>query len=63
MNDTPTYEQALQELQTIVQSLEAGTIPIDQLSQKVEQATQLIQYCQSKLRHTEKHLNDLFSEQ
>lgn len=57
-----TYEQALAELQTIVNALENGETSIDELAAKVERAAALIQFCQEKLRQTDEKINTLFSE-
>lgn len=54
-----TYEEALKELQTIVQALQEGNIGIDDLSEKVSRAGELIQYCREKLRKTEVDLAGL----
>ncbi len=54
-----TYEEALKELQTIVQALQEGNIGIDDLSEKVSRASELIQYCREKLRKTEVDLAGL----
>ncbi len=48
--DHLTYEQAMAELQTIMQELQQEQVSIDDLSSKSERAQQLIQYCQEKLR-------------
>lgn len=47
-----TYQQALEELTDLVNELENENIPIDDLAEKVKRASDLIQYCQSKLTHT-----------
>lgn len=57
-----SYEKALSELQTIVNALENGEISIDELSQQIERAAELIRYCQEKLRSTEEQINGLFDE-
>lgn len=48
--DNLTYEQAMAELQSIMQELQQEQVSIDDLSHKSERAQQLIQYCQEKLR-------------
>lgn len=57
-----TYEQALAELQTIVNALENGEIGIDALAERLERAATLIRFCQEKLRHTDEQINRLFEE-
>ncbi|MEM6321429.1 MAG: exodeoxyribonuclease VII small subunit [Bacteroidota bacterium] len=56
------YQSALEELQTIVAQLEANAIGIDALSEKVKRAAELVQFCQEKLRTTEKKIDTLFEE-
>ncbi|MEZ5043362.1 MAG: exodeoxyribonuclease VII small subunit [Saprospiraceae bacterium] len=57
-----TYEEALAELQSIVQELQDGNISIDDLSEKITRASELIQYGREKLRKTELDLESLFSD-
>ena len=59
---TITYQTAMEELQTIVAQLEANAIGIDELSEKVKRAAELVNFCQQKLRTTEKEMNNLFDE-
>jgi exodeoxyribonuclease VII small subunit len=53
MNDTPNYTAAFEELQHIVSEIENGEISVDELSEKVKRATQLIRICKLKLTATE----------
>ena len=62
MNDTPNYAQAFEELQQIVREIESGQINVDQLSEKVKRATQLIQICKSKLTTTEEDVNRILKD-
>lgn len=55
-----TYDEAIQELQTIVAQLQNNEIPMDELSAKVKRAAALIKYCQDKLRTTEEDIQNLF---
>jgi len=57
-----TYQSAMEELQTIVGQLETNAIGIDELSEKVKRAAELVQFCQQKLRTTEKEMDNLFDE-
>jgi len=57
-----SYKSAMEELQTIVAQLEANAIGIDELSEKVKRAAELVQFCQEKLRITEQEMDNLFSE-
>ena len=49
MNEQINYTDAFQELQAIVTEIEQGEISVDELSQKVKRASQLIKICKSKL--------------
>ena len=62
MNDTPNYTDAFEELQTIVSEIEQGEISVDELSQKVKRAAQLITICKSKLTTTEEDVNRILKE-
>jgi len=59
---TLNYQSAMEELQTIVTQLEANAIGIDELSEKIKRAAELVQFCQKKLRTTEKEMDNLFDE-
>jgi exodeoxyribonuclease VII small subunit len=48
-----TYEAAYSELQEIVAALENETISVDELALKVKRATELVEFCQSKLKSAE----------
>jgi exodeoxyribonuclease VII small subunit len=50
---TQTYESAYNELQQIVSALQNDAISIDDLSEKVKRASELVAFCQDKLRNTE----------
>lgn len=54
-----TYEKALAELQSIVNDLEEDAIGIDQLSEKINRAAELIGFCREKLRSTEEEVDRL----
>ena len=58
---TLTYANALQEVQTIVQSLQEGQIGIDELSEQLSRAAELIKFCREKLRQTEQEVDGLFA--
>ncbi len=52
-----TYESAQSELTAIAREIESGTVSIDTLAEKVKRASELIRFCQSKLRDTETEVN------
>lgn len=45
----PSYEEALTELELIVNSIEAGNLPIDQLTPKLARAQELLALCKQQL--------------
>ena len=62
MNEELNYTSAFQELQTIVTDIENGEISVDELSQKVKRAAQLIKFCKMKLSTTEEDVNKILKE-
>ncbi len=62
MSEKINYTKAFEELQTIVSEIEQGSISVDQLSEKVKKAVQLIQICKAKLSSTEEDVNAILKE-
>lgn len=62
MNEPGNYTDAFQELQTIVAEIENGQISVDELSQKVKRASQLIKFCKMKLATTEEDVHKILKE-
>lgn len=56
-NTSISWEEAFDELNAIVASLENDAIAVDVLSEKMERAAQLIKLCSGKLRDTEEAVN------
>lgn len=56
------YEEAYDELQQIMQDLQDDEISVDQLSVKVKRASELIKFCNQKLRSTESEIADIVKE-
>lgn len=48
-----TYQLALEELEEILHKMEANDLEIDQLSDSVKRASELISFCKTKLKKTE----------
>ena len=64
MNNPPdnlTYQQALEELENIVEALEDETIPVDELALKVKRASDLIEFCQAKLTETDAEVKKILT--
>jgi exodeoxyribonuclease VII small subunit len=62
MEKNLTYEDAFNELQEIAQEIESENVAVDVLAQKVKRASELITYCQDKLRSTEKEVNKIIEQ-
>jgi len=56
-----TYQEATDELEEIIAEIESGEIDVDELSQKVQRALFLINYCRLKLRNTDEEVRKLIS--
>ena len=53
MNDQPTFEQALQQLETVVSQLEKGSMPLDEALSCFEQGVQSAKLCRQLLQQAE----------
>jgi exodeoxyribonuclease VII small subunit len=59
MSKSITYTQAIAELEAIVSEIENASIGVDELSEKVKRAAELIRFCRNKLTSTEKEVNSI----
>lgn len=55
-----TYEQALHQLETIVKGFEQGNIGIDQLTEQIREAQDLLAFCKEKLETVENDVKNIF---
>ncbi|OLY90700.1 Exodeoxyribonuclease VII small subunit [Cnuella takakiae] len=62
METSLTYEKAYQELKQLAHEIEAESVSVDVLAEKVKRASFLIGYCQDKLRSTEKEVNNIIGQ-
>ena len=62
MSDLPNYQEAFDELQTIVAEIENGRISVDELSEKVKRAAVLIKICKAKLTSTEEDVTKILKD-
>ncbi len=58
-----TYENAYEELQTILEAIQSEEVSLDALAAQLKRAKELIQYCKEKLRAVELELEDVFDEE
>ena len=59
MENNMNYETAYAELQQITRDIESEAVSVDVLAEKVKRASELIEFCQSKLRSTEQEVNNI----
>jgi exodeoxyribonuclease VII small subunit len=62
MSKEQTYSDAFAELQQIVADIEDGEISVDELSEKVKRASELIAICKKKLTSTEEDVDQILKE-
>ena len=56
------YEQAVRELEQIVERMENDELGIDQLSEQLKRAKTLVKLCKDKLTKTDEEIKKLLSE-
>jgi exodeoxyribonuclease VII small subunit len=59
MKKTLLYNEAYEKLEELVEQLEQGDIQLDQLTETVKQAHELIEFCENKLRKIEDDINEV----
>jgi exodeoxyribonuclease VII small subunit len=58
-----TFEQALKQLEEIVQELESIDLPLEKAIKKFEEGVKLSKFCSEKLDETEKRITILLKDQ
>lgn len=53
------YEEAIQKLETIVHKMEAGEYGIDELTEQLKTAQELIKFCRDKLTKTDAEIKKI----
>jgi exodeoxyribonuclease VII small subunit len=56
------YTRAIEELETIVSEMENENITVDELSEKVKRAAELIRLCKAVLHKTEEEVDAILKE-
>lgn len=51
--ETPSFEDALAQLESIVEAMEAGDVPLADLLAKFEDGNKLLKVCESRLKEAE----------
>ena len=62
MKSPISYQKAIEELESILQFLEQNEADVDQMTQKLKRATELIVFCREKLHKTDLELQAIFKE-
>ena len=57
--DDLSYDEAIKELNNILNSLQDETLSIDQLTDSIKRASELLESCNSRLISTEKEVNSV----
>lgn len=55
-----SFNEAVAEIEKILQNIESGELDIDKLSAEVKRGSELIKQCQKKLKTTEEEINSIF---
>lgn len=62
MNKELKYETAFAELQSIVRKMENDELDIDQMTEQLKRAQELIQFCKDKLTKTDEEIKKILAE-
>ena len=54
-----SYEEALSELERLVQALEGGQLPLDRLLESYQRGAQLLEFCRVRLQAVEEQVKVL----
>lgn len=57
-----SYSEAIAAIDEILQQIETGELDVDELAEKVKQASELLKICRSKLFNTEKEVEKVLKE-
>ena len=62
MDKEQKYEKAMAELQSIVTKIENDELDVDQLSEQLKRAQELIKFCKDKLTKTDEEIKKILAE-
>ncbi|MCA1756010.1 MAG: exodeoxyribonuclease VII small subunit [Bacteroidales bacterium] len=57
-----SFNEAIKELENILEQIESGEPDVDELSGKVKRASELIKICRKKLKSTEEEIDKILDE-
>lgn len=58
-NEKPSFEEAVSRLEELIEAMEDGSAPLDQLLTKYEEGSKLLRVCQAQLREAELKIEKL----
>ena len=56
MSKDPTYNEAIAEIEEILERIETGELDVDELTDKVKRVAFLLETCKKKLKTTEREI-------
>lgn len=62
MDKEQKYEKAMADLQSIVTKMENDELDVDQLSEQLKRAQELIKFCKDKLTKTDEEIKKILAE-
>ena len=57
-----SYNEAVTEIESILEKIEAGNLDVDALTEQVSRVTQLLKICRDKLHKTETQIDQILGE-
>lgn len=57
------YEDAVQQLESIVDKMERGELDVDSMAAQLKRAQALVKLCKQKLKHTDDEIQKLLANQ
>ena len=57
-----SYSEAVKEIESILEKIEAGNLDVDVLAKQVSRVTQLLKICRDKLHKTETQIDHILGE-
>ncbi|ADF41273.1 exodeoxyribonuclease VII small subunit [Priestia megaterium] len=61
-NKEYTFEEAMEQLETIVNKLEEGDVPLEEAIQQFQEGMTLSKFCHDRLQHIEKQMENILRE-
>ena len=58
----PSYSEAIASIDEILHQIETGELDVDELAEKVKQASELLKMCRNKLFSTEKEVEKILKD-